>query len=34
MRLASEGAEAYEGDDDLERQGAPFRVYPGKQVVM
>jgi diguanylate cyclase (GGDEF)-like protein len=34
MRLASEGVEGYEGDDDLERQGAPFRVYPGKQVVM
>jgi EAL domain-containing protein (putative c-di-GMP-specific phosphodiesterase class I) len=36
MRLASaeDGAEGYEGDDDLERHGAPFRVYPGKQVIM
>jgi diguanylate cyclase (GGDEF)-like protein/PAS domain S-box-containing protein len=36
MRLASadESAESYDGDDDLERQGAPFRVSQGKQVIM
>jgi len=36
MRLASAegGAEGYQGGDDLEQQGAPFRTYQGKQVIM
>jgi diguanylate cyclase (GGDEF)-like protein/PAS domain S-box-containing protein len=36
LRLASAegGAEAYESDQDLERQGSPYGQYQGKQIVM